>query len=191
MCDSLPSSHLLFPCALRFSNEYYENLVRKSFNTSSGRARSCNWNMARDICEANDFGLSACRVQRKSICTRSIKISRLPHGFEYIQACANDLSFNKLLKFTLKSVFENFYFACGFILMSNFFVYICTCTYTGASTSFMFKSYRSFLLQAKSNNCEAYCFSIFVFGAIPFVNYYETKTQTEMFQIWHLAWLRF
>lgn len=120
MCDSLPSSHLLFPCALRFSNEYYENLVRKSFNTSSGRARSCNWNMARDICEANDFGLSACRVQRKSICTRSIKISRLPHGFEYIQACANDLSFNKLLKFTLKSVFENFYFACGFILMSNF-----------------------------------------------------------------------
>lgn len=121
--------------------------------------------------------------QKKSICTRSIKISRLPHGFEYIQACANDLSFNKLLKFTLKSVFENFYFACGFILMSNFFVYICTCTYTGASTSFMFKSYRSFLLQAKFNNCEAYCFSIFVFGAIPFVNYYETKTQTEMFQI--------
>lgn len=42
MCDSLPSSHLLFPCALRFSNEYYENLVRKSFNTSFGRARSCN-----------------------------------------------------------------------------------------------------------------------------------------------------
>lgn len=125
MCDSLPSSHLLFPCALRFSNEYYENLDRKSFNIySSGRARSCNWNMARDICEANDFGLSACRVQRKSICTRSIKISRLPHGFEYIQACANDLSFNKLLKFTLKSVFENFYFACGFILMSIFFLCI-------------------------------------------------------------------
>lgn len=117
----------LFPpviCCFRVLHAFQMNIMKISYVNhlihTSGRARSCTWNMARDICEANDFGLSACRVQRKSICTRSIKISRLPHGFEYIQACANDLSFNKLLKFTLKSVFENFYFACGFILMSNF-----------------------------------------------------------------------
>lgn len=122
MCDPLPSSHLLFPCALRFSNEYYENLVRKSFNTSSGRARSCNWNMARDICEANDFGLSACRVQRKSICTRSIKISRLHHGFEYIQACANDLSFKIITKiciweflFCVWIYIDEYFFLCIYV----------------------------------------------------------------------------
>lgn len=150
ICDSLPLSHLLFPWAPRFSNEYYENLVSQiihSIYIRPGGTGSCNWNMARDICEANDFGLSARRVPEK-IYLYPVDKNRQTTSRLWIHSgtCKRSL-IAKLLKFTfklLKYVFESYY--CLLIYIDEWFC--CMHRYRGASTSFMFKSYRQFLLHA-------------------------------------------
>lgn len=120
-----------------------------SFNIykSGGGTGSCNWNMASDICEANDFGLSARRVPEKiylyPVDKNRQTTSRL---WKHSGTCKRSL-IAKLLKFTfklLKYVFESYY--CLLIYIDEWFC--CMHRYRGASTSFMFKSYRQFFLHA-------------------------------------------
>lgn len=84
-----------------------------SFNiyTSGGGTGSCNWNMASDICEANDFGLSARRVPEK-IYLYPVDKNRQTTSQLWIHSgtCKRSL-IAKLLKFTfklLKYVFESY-----------------------------------------------------------------------------------
>lgn len=178
ICDSLPLSHLLFPWAPRFSNEYYENLVSQIIHSiyTSGGTGSCNWNMARDSCEANDFGLSARRVPEK-IYLYPVDKNRQTTSQLWIHSGTRKRSLiAKLLKFTfklLKYVFESYY--CLLIYIDDWFCCMhsteeqarVSCSNLIANSCFMRNS-----ITAGGTFFPLHC----VFHAIHFVNYCEAKT---------------